>query len=1287
MKSLPKKNILFQLKDEPMIYRQILVVLGILGMGSGLLMRQFLSNAYFPAYIYLSTSGICLAIAILSYWVPHIRRNLFDYASFCYLFMYLGLVFITYLNNFEIHFTLILLAAHVFFAISFRSFIEYFIFAIASLILLGLCFYLATRLALNQYLLLSVFTILTLFAGMKVWLSERNFRRINNGGYMLTDLFNSSQSAIFLLDANCKNLLYLNTTSQKYLQVLTGQPNTDADQLFNLLGIDPAFIISRFRTAPYSLQEKGFCTIESTQGREIYFELYISKVRAIDGDNIFVKLLDITEHRRRERHLQRSISVNESLVHAIPDLLIRVDINGIIQFVRAAGILPSLHIAESFVGQHFMQVIRKITPPNIHSDVVHLFEATKADGGVQQMELEVPRSRKSRFYDLRLVRLEEEEEVLAIVREITDSKEVELALKQSEQNYREIFNSSKDGIILADLNTHLPIDVSRATYEILGYNVEEFSLLPVHSLCKQADAAKLAFAIREAKEGNPQTLTCQFIRKDERLVWADVSVKSAEIGGRSRIMLIIRDIEERIEFTQKIQRYADLFESVDIGMIVMHLDESENDGSFRFISCNAFAENLLGVKSKDITDRFIDDVIPRWRPHGVPQRMLKAINKGEILFEDELLYPDKNNDLQFWQIKATPLSGSYIGVLVEIVTERKKATERLKYQALLADSVSDAIISTRPDFTIESWNQAAQDIYGWKEDELIGKNLTNIFKGIFVNTSRKLAIKTLMQKGFWEGEIIQERKDGEKITVLSSASIITDDKGEPSRIVILNRDISAQKERELIIKKSEQKFRDLFNSSPEAILVTGMDGMILNANTSACELYTMTQDELIGQRSIDLVPEIYRDWVQQQYQDLVQGNINYVESFIQSNKHGEIPVEIRAGRINLEGRPAMLFHITNIQERLKSEAALRQSEQKYRTLVEKMNEGLVLTDSEENTLFVNNSMCKILGLSKEEMIGRKTYEYLSGGEEDIEKLQRELLKNQGLFNQYELQIKRKNGDTIWVLVTGAPYTDSDGTVMGTIAIITNITDRKITELKLKDSNNELDAFVYKASHDLKGPLASIIGLTNIAKDEIRDERALEYFEMIRKSTSRLDTILLDLIDVTRINKATLESRPVKLPKLIDDVINSLKHQPQSEHIRFNVNLNGVDSFVSDSKLLTSIFQNLIGNSINYHDPNKDESFIEINAQQTPQGLTFQVMDNGLGIPKRLQSKVFEMFYRGNTRSKGSGLGLYIVKNSIEKLQGTCKLESEEGVGTIFSFHLPYLQRLHSSASKTVEVME
>jgi signal transduction histidine kinase len=158
--------------------------------------------------------------------------------------------------------------------------------------------------------------------------------------------------------------------------------------------------------------------------------------------------------------------------------------------------------------------------------------------------------------------------------------------------------------------------------------------------------------------------------------------------------------------------------------------------------------------------------------------------------------------------------------------------------------------------------------------------------------------------------------------------------------------------------------------------------------------------------------------------------------------------------------------------------------------------------------------------------------------------------------------------------------------------------------------------------------------------------------------------------VTRINKVETRPEPVQLEHLVLDIIASLRHLPQAERIDMQVAIPFDTPIFTDPKLLTSALQNLIVNAINYHNPAADMPWVRVGAELRGEQVRITVADNGIGIPERMRRKVFEMFFRGNTQSKGSGLGLYIVKSAMEKLGGSCELESEEGKGSSFTLVLP-----------------
>lgn len=387
-------------------------------------------------------------------------------------------------------------------------------------------------------------------------------------------------------------------------------------------------------------------------------------------------------------------------------------------------------------------------------------------------------------------------------------------------------------------------------------------------------------------------------------------------------------------------------------------------------------------------------------------------------------------------------------------------------------------------------------------------------------------------------------------------------------------------------------------------------------------------------------------------------------------REGAEPRFFSVGVLRTGGSGGTLLILRDVTERSLQRQQLLHSEIRYQTLVEKMNEGLIVTDQEERILFVNSRLCEILATPEADMLGKTTYDIMAGDQlrQIIEG--KNQLRRAGISDQYQLRLRRPDGSPLWVLVAGSPYVNPEGDIIGSIAILSDISAQKQTEIKLQEKNDELDAFVYKASHDLRGPLASIIGLTQIARDEVHEAPALRYLDLIARSAKRLDSILSELLDLTRMNKSPVQIAPVDVGALVEEVIGSLRHHPGALRMDFRVDIPPVCVLPSDRKLLGSVFQNLIANSINYQQAQAAAPHVCVHAREEPGAWAFEVSDNGQGIPAKLLPRVFEMFFRGTNQSKGSGLGLYIVKVSIEKLGGHCEIHSTEGEGTRFFFTLP-----------------
>lgn len=226
-----------------------------------------------------------------------------------------------------------------------------------------------------------------------------------------------------------------------------------------------------------------------------------------------------------------------------------------------------------------------------------------------------------------------------------------------------------------------------------------------------------------------------------------------------------------------------------------------------------------------------------------------------------------------------------------------------------------------------------------------------------------------------------------------------------------------------------------------------------------------------------------------------------------------------------------------------------------------------------------------------------------------------------------------------------------------------------TDLLMK-TNAELDRFVYSTSHDLRAPLSSVMGLINITERSREPEEVMKYLGMMRDRVTSLDRFIRDITDYSRNNRLGVEREKVYLRCLIDDIWESLKFSPEAETIQFRNDIPEQLFINVDRGRLQVVLGNLISNAMRYQDSNKNDPFVLVEHYITGNIICLKVTDNGQGIPKEYHKKVFDMFFRANEKSKGSGLGLYIVKEAIMKLSGSIQLDSEPAAGTTFTVRLP-----------------
>ena len=289
------------------------------------------------------------------------------------------------------------------------------------------------------------------------------------------------------------------------------------------------------------------------------------------------------------------------------------------------------------------------------------------------------------------------------------------------------------------------------------------------------------------------------------------------------------------------------------------------------------------------------------------------------------------------------------------------------------------------------------------------------------------------------------------------------------------------------------------------------------------------------------------------------------------------------------------------------------------------------------------------------------------------------------YGDYKLQIKGSNNDGIWN-EKGAELNFSvlpfyfetlwfRISIVVFIAVIAwalyswRVHDIKKTNKVLRKMNTELDRFVYSASHDLRGPLTSTMGIVNLALDEKNPHQRDEYFGLIKECTDKMNHFINELINYSKNKNDNIEYREFKLKTMIDSIWEGLKERV-SHGISLEYDFANEDTVLTDETRLKVILRNLIHNAVIFSDANKPAPIVKVVLRHTNRNIELSVVDNGQGIPKNVNNRIFDMFFRANDHSIGSGLGLYVVKETAQKLNGTIHVQSDEGKGSSFKIMLP-----------------
>ncbi|MBI5681178.1 MAG: PAS domain S-box protein [Methanobacterium sp.] len=771
----------------------------------------------------------------------------------------------------------------------------------------------------------------------------------------------------------------------------------------------------------------------------------------------------------------------------------------------------------------------------------------------------------------------------------------------------------------------------------------------------------------------------------------------------------LRDVESRLEeFSQK---YFDLYNFAPVGYLT--LDEKE-----LIKDINITGATLLNYEREYlINNAFIRFIPPEFRnnfykhlklvlENGTSQNCeIKLIKKDGTQFYAHLeILPvqDADGNLQEFRITATDITAS------------TKIGEDLKMHAALLDVSNEAIFSWNYGGKILSWNQGAEELYGYSDKETIGFSSHELLKTEFPLEFNEI-IEKLVNDKMWAGELIHTKKDGEKIIVESQLQLIQDTSGQ--KIVIeSNRDITQRKRVENELSESEEELTKVLNAVPAAVWIAqDPEGRHITGNKLSYELLQLPQGVeasksapenerpetfKIFKDGIEMIPEEMpvqlsasgkelRDYeFDLVYSDGTQKNMlgnstplfdddgnprGSVSAFIDITKRKNVEIELKETLNKLEEM---------VEERTKD---LFLANNYNRNLIETALDPLVTIGPDGKITDVNKATENVTGYSREELIGTDFADYFTNPVE-AKKGYQHVFKS-GMVRDYPLEIKHKDGSLTPVLYNASVYKDEFNDVVGVFAAARDITERKKAEKELKKywenleeqvklrtselakSNADLKQFAYVASHDLREPLRMIINFLQLLERRYQDQLdddAQEFIFFAVDGAKRLDTMIIDLLEYSRVANKEMMFSEVDFVEVLDQI-----------NLNLNVIINENNAKITydqlpkniraDENQMILLFQNLITNAIKYRSNERPE--IHVSAEKEDDQYLFNVKDNGMSINPEHLERIFTIFQRLHTHHEyeGSGIGLSIAQRIVHQHGGEIWAESEPGKGSTFKF--------------------
>jgi len=878
-----------------------------------------------------------------------------------------------------------------------------------------------------------------------------------------------------------------------------------------------------------------------------------------------------------------------------------------------------------------------------------------------------------------------------IIADISKQRKIEEALKKSEQEYRTLFNGANDAIFI--MNDKIFLECNQMTLDMFGCQKKEdiinhspWEFSPPQQPDGRDSKEKAFHFINTAAKSLPQRFYWKHAKKDGTTFDAEVSLNRAVLGDDICLQAIVRDITERKKAEQDYQRekaFMDkLFESSPEAISV-----SDEQGKFNRV--NSKFLDLFGFRENEVLGRKVDNVIAIGNSHDEAEKISRIVKSGKTIELETVRYRKDGTPIDV-SVVATAINvgdlciGGY-GIYRDI-TKRKKGEKALReseelYRNLVEKMPVGVYKSTHDGKFVEV-NPAMIKMLGYdSKEELLD---IDIKTELYFDASDRESIALAQQ--LEELDLFRlKKKDGSEIWVEDFGWFNVDEQGNILFHEGILRDVTERLQVEKKLLESEEKFRSLAEYSPNMIFIN-IKGRIVYANHLCEKIMGFTKEEFYSNdfNFINLIAPEYKVVVTESFR---------LHLSCEENPSFEVALITREGKklytmlstklIPFDGENAILGVITDITQRKQAEEVLFESEERLRSLFENISIGLYRTTAEGKILFANPALVHILGFNSFEELAERNLEQ-EGFEQDYPRFDfKQQIERNGFIKGSESKWKKKDGKIIYVRENAKAYFDNNGMINYYEGTIEDITDRKMTELQLAKQAIELteliatkDKFFSIIAHDLKNPFNTILGFTDVLLtefQELNNNEILKYLSFISTSSKQAYSLLENLLLWARTQTGIIAFQPelFDLQNSIRDVIELSKNQSTKKNISLTSNIRNHFYVIADKNMVNTILRNLLSNAIKFTPQNGK---VIISANSLKDNIEISVRDTGVGITKEDMDNIFMIDRKTNTlgteKETGSGLGLILCKEFVEKNSGTIWVESELGKGSTFKFTIP-----------------